>query len=87
MVGLHPKVTKALRRLPGFVKDALVALIKDIEVSGPVRGDWLNYGKLGNGRHHCHLKKGRPTYVACWRETGPKDVEVDYVGTHEGAPY
>lgn len=55
-----------------------------------MRGNWPNYGKLGENRHHCHLKKGRPTYVAVWEvaETGEiRLIEVTYVGTHERAPY
>jgi hypothetical protein len=74
--------------LPGKVVDALARLLADIELSGPVRGNWPNYSKLGDGRHHCHLKKGKPTYVAVWRvEKETVTVEVIYVGTHERAPY
>jgi mRNA-degrading endonuclease RelE of RelBE toxin-antitoxin system len=71
------------------VRQILFALINDIEIDGPVRGDWPNYGKLASGRHHCHLKKGNPTYVAVWevRDKRIKLVEVTYVGTHEKAPY
>lgn len=59
-----------------------------IEFSGPVRGNWPNYSKLADGRHHCHLKKGKPTYVAVWSEDkATVTVEVIYVGTHEKAPY
>ena len=67
----------------------LAALMAEIEMAGPVRGNWPNYGKLGPGLHHCHLKKGRPTYVALWEETEREIrlVEVIYVGTHEKAPY
>jgi len=54
---------------------------------GPVRGDWPNYGRLSEDTHHCHIKKGRPTYVMVWRVTAAKSVEVTYVGTHERAPY
>jgi hypothetical protein len=63
--------------------------MREIEVAGPVRGNWTNYGKLGSGLHHCHLKKGRPTYVAVWEETesSARIVEVVYAGTHEKAPY
>ena len=55
----------------------------------PVRGDWPNYGKLKPGQHHCHLKKGHPTYVAIWEERNREIrlIEVIYVGTHEKAPY
>jgi hypothetical protein len=75
--------------LPLRVRQSLVALIREIEVQGPVRGNWPNYGKLGSERHHCHLKKGRPTYVAVWevRDSKQRIVEVTYVGTHARAPY
>jgi hypothetical protein len=70
------------------VVNALALLMLELEQSGPVRGNWPNYGKLGPKRHHCHLKKGRPTYVAVWIETEAGcEVEVVYAGTHERAPY
>lgn len=64
-------------------------LMHEISRSGPVRGDWPNYGKLSPGRHHCHIKKGKPTYVAVWEEMDGEImvVEITYVGTHEKAPY
>jgi hypothetical protein len=61
-------------------------LLLELETMGPVRSNWPNYGKLSDGRYHCHLKKGRPTFVACWEVIEHK-IEVYYVGTHEGAPY
>ena len=75
--------------LPVRVQKSLVALIRDIETRGPVRGNWPNYSRLGPTRHHCHLKKGRPTYVAVWEERDKKQriVEVTYVGPHAKAPY
>ena len=75
--------------LPLRVQQSLVALLREIEVRGPVRGNWPNYSKLGPERHHCHLQKGRPTYVAVWdvRDSQQRLVEVTYVGTHAKAPY
>jgi hypothetical protein len=77
--------------LPSVVQDRLDALAAEIELLGPVRGNWKNYSKLeGRTRqHHCHIKAGRPTYVAVWEETDEtvKLVEVVYAGTHEKAPY
>ena len=79
---------KRLAKLPGKVLDALARLLVEIEVSGPIRGNWPSYGKLADNRHHCHLKKGRPTYVAVWVvEKEEVTMEVIYVGTHEKAPY
>lgn len=76
-------------KLPERIRVTLNALILEIMTYGPVRGTWLNYSKLGDNRHHCHLKKGQPTYVAVWQVTDKtiKLVEVQYVGTHEKAPY
>ena len=83
------KAEKQARSLPKTVKENLFALIRQIELYGPVRGDWPNYSKLSPGRHHCHIKKGRPTYVAVWEESSHaiRLVEVVYAGTHGKAPY
>jgi hypothetical protein len=61
---------------------------------GPSGGKlWPNFGKLSEGKKsnnfHCHLIKGNPTYVACWRVLDKKErkLEIYYVGTHENAPY
>lgn len=88
-VTVSARAFKGLRKLPEPVRRALALLMADIEDLGPVRGDWPNYGKLAAHRHHCHLKKGQPTYVAVWEEMagGIRLVEVTYVGTHGKAPY
>jgi hypothetical protein len=78
------------QRLPKVAAAAMELLVAEIEQCGPVRGNWPNYSKLPHDRHHCHIKKGKPTYVAVWEEIGKhkvKLVEVVYVGTHEKAPY
>ncbi len=83
------KVQKQVKALPFAVRNNLFALMAEIQIYGPVRGTWPNYGKLSARRHHCHIKKGRPTYVAVWeeKETMINLVEVTYAGTHEKAPY
>jgi mRNA-degrading endonuclease RelE of RelBE toxin-antitoxin system len=88
-VAIHRRAVKPIGKLPPGVRNSLVALIRAIEMDGPVRGDWPNYGKLGRRRHHCHLKKGSPTYVAVWevRNREINLVEITYAGTHEKAPY
>lgn len=73
--------------------DAVDALVLDLNSHGPVLTGWPNYGIVHKNKrrhfHHCHLKKGKPTYVACWEviDEDGKKIEVFYVGTHEGAPY
>lgn len=68
-------------------------LYMDLENRGPAAIDWPNYSKLrgkkGIDRRHCHLRKGKPTYVCCWevKDKKRKIIEVYYVGTHEKAPY
>lgn len=83
------KVVKQLKKLPENVKASLIVLTRDIEEQGPVRGNWPNYSRLGGHRHHCHLRKGKTTYVAIWQviDKEIRIVEVNYVGTHEKAPY
>jgi len=83
------KAAKLREKLTERVKAVLDALIIDIRATGPVRGDWPHYSKLSDGLHHCHLKKGQPTYVAVWRvqDNEIQIVEFTYVGTHEKAPY
>ena len=83
----NKKLKEGIKRLPKRVIDTLYALLKMIEILGPIRGDWPNYSKLSKGIHHCHLKKGKPTYVAIWKECADGSVEVLYVGTHEKANY
>jgi hypothetical protein len=88
-VTLSRQAAKQKSKLPAKVRDALVFLLHEISRGGPVRGDWPNYGKLGTRRHHCHIKKGKPTYVAVWEvsENEVRLVEVTYVGSHGKAPY
>ena len=88
-VRLSKRARKQRDDLPEPVKVKLSILIQEIEIVGPVRGNWKNYIKLGPGKHHCHLKSGRPTYVVCWEEVKNtiNIVEISYVGTHEKAPY
>jgi hypothetical protein len=45
--------------------------------------------KGADNEYHCHIEKGRPTYVVCWRiaDKNKKNIEVYYAGTHEKAPY
>lgn len=88
-VRVHRRVEKTFPRLPEKIRDALITLMREIELTGPVRYNWPNYGWMKDRKmHHCHLKKGRPTYVACWQADRLEiTVEVIYAGTHEKAPY
>lgn len=87
-VTVSRSVDKQFPKLPERVRKQLLALIRAIRSHGPVRGDWPNYSKLSVNKHHCHLKKGQPTYVAVWQENKTTiTVEVIYAGTHENAPY
>lgn len=90
---ISTKVSKQILRLPKSVKAAVFLLIRDLEKNGPATGGgWENYGKLkgkSGDKRHCHLSKGRPTYVCCWDVIDKRlnITEVYYVGTHEKAPY
>lgn len=88
-VKVSKRVIKQGTALPEAVRKRLQLLLAEIELFGPVRGSWPNYSALTGNRHHCHLKKGHPTYVAVWQveDKSIRLVEVVYVGTHEKAPY
>jgi len=51
-------LSKQVRMLPENVQNLLIALKKDIEANGPIRGNWPNFSALSNNQYHCHLKKG-----------------------------
>ncbi len=71
------------------INDIINLLVIEMRKEGPYRANWLNYGPLNENDFHCHLKKGKPTYVACWKviDRVNKIIEVYYVGTHENTPY
>jgi len=83
------RAAKQYKKLSRVIRDNIDALIMEIRIDGPVRGNWPNYSKLSDTEHHCHVKKGQPTYVVVWREDKRqiRFVEVIYAGTHEKAPY
>ena len=85
---------KQAKRLPKRVIEALRLLTEDLKYNGPAPGKgWPHYGKLKGSKNedkrHCHLVRGKPTYVSCWTVVDKKTkiIEVYYVGTHEKAPY
>ena len=83
------KARKNFKKLPRQIQEQTVLLINEIQFAGPIRRNWSHFSKLMKNEYHCHLKKGHPTYVVCWKVTSNKlkTVEVYYVGTHEKAPY
>jgi mRNA-degrading endonuclease RelE of RelBE toxin-antitoxin system len=90
-VKFRSRAKKQAKDLPVQIQERLFALVMEIRGLGPTRTTWPNYGKIKGRKdcHHCHLKKGRPTYVAVWKVTDKQNryVEVRYVGTHENADY
>lgn len=87
-ITLGRKVERQLGTLPKGVLQTLKYLVKEIQVLGPIRSNWPNYGLLAGERYHCHIKKGRPTYVVVWKIVNKKERHFEgiYVGTHERAP-
>lgn len=83
----YEKLRKSGKRPP--INDLIDFLVFDLEKAGPELPNWPNYSKLSENTYHCHLKKGKPTYVACWAVINPKlkQIEIYYVGTHESSPY
>lgn len=83
----YEKLRRSGTRPP--IASIIGVLMLDLQKNGPHLFNWPNYGPLEAEHFHCHLRKGKSTYVACWRITDKKlkQIEVYYVGTHEGAPY
>jgi mRNA-degrading endonuclease RelE of RelBE toxin-antitoxin system len=88
-VTMKKAAAKHIAKLSENARKSLALLMREMELEGPVRGNWPNYGKLIDDIHHCHLKKGQPTYVAVWTvmDKEIRLIEVTYAGTHEKAPY
>ncbi len=83
------KSIKQFKKMPSKVQKIVALLVADIKANGPVRYNWPNFSKLEENTYHCHVKKGRPTYVVCWAVANKQleIVEIYYVGSHENAPY
>ncbi|EKD71055.1 MAG: hypothetical protein ACD_46C00284G0003 [uncultured bacterium] len=87
------KASDQVANLSEKAKESLRLLVKDLQTSGAAPGKgWPHYGKLEGhkgDKRHCHLTRGRPTYVCCWAliDKKTKLIEIYYVGTHERAPY
>lgn len=90
---LSNNAAKQIGKLNKKVLSILDLLIEDLKEYGPFPGKgWPNYGKLKGQKtdiRHCHLTKGKPTFVCCWEITDKQKqiIEVIYVGSHEKAPY
>jgi len=93
IVRVNKKAAKQLAKLPEGIQKRFDLLANELEVAGPNRVNWTNFGRLnmskGIYQYHCHIKSGRPTYVVCWQiiDKTIQILEVSYVGTHENAPY
>ena len=89
-VHLIGQAKKFDKNLSEKVAAIFLLLLNELKEDGPYRMNWPNYTKMSSGEdYHCHIKNGRPTYVACWKIYDKKcnKIEVYYVGTHEKAPY
>lgn len=84
----YEKLKRSGSKKPSII-DTIDVFAMELEETGPNLRKWPNFGPLGKNKYHCHLLKGRPTYVACWsiQNLQAKIIEVYYVGTHEAAPY
>lgn len=90
-IGQAKKALKEISKyIPNRTQASYALLLGELKSLGPFRRNWPNFTKMsGRGNdYHCHIEKGRPTYVVCWNmDKNKKLIEVYYVGTHEKAPY
>lgn len=75
-VEFSTKAKKQVRILNQKVVTALNFLVEDLKTYGPIPSNgWPNYSKLKDQEkdlRHCHLIKGKPTYVCCWEVINKK---------------
>jgi mRNA-degrading endonuclease RelE of RelBE toxin-antitoxin system len=84
-ITIKTKIDRKLNKLPVEVKKLFFLVIEDLKNDGPIQRQWHNFSAIGKNKYHCHLNY---RYVACW--TYYKDtieIEVNYVGIREKAPY
>jgi mRNA-degrading endonuclease RelE of RelBE toxin-antitoxin system len=91
-VGITGRAEKGKDNLPPEIRFAFMALFKALMTDGPAQSGRPHYGRLSGRKketHHCHINKGRPTYVVIWQVLNKQEkiMEIIYVGTHENAPY
>jgi mRNA-degrading endonuclease RelE of RelBE toxin-antitoxin system len=88
-VELSGQARKAFKALSPKAHESFYKLVQDLKEKGPILPEWQHYSEIHTQSYHCHLKRGKPTYVAFWRvvDKRAKIIEVYYAGTHEKAPY
>ena len=90
-VNLVSRARKNHKKLPKGIQEIFQVLLAELKIAGPIRSKWPNFRKIKGARgcYHCHMQKGKPTYVAVWRVADKTEriIEVTYVGTHEKADY
>ncbi|MCI0382710.1 MAG: cytotoxic translational repressor of toxin-antitoxin stability system [Chlamydiae bacterium] len=62
----YEKLKRSGSKKPSVI-DVMDFLALDLQHNGPNLPKWPNYSSFGKDHFHCHLRKGRPTYVACWK--------------------
>lgn len=82
---------KSGKILPKKIVVSFSLLLLELKIQGPYRSNWPHYSKIKGTveNYHCHIEKGKPTDVVCWRILNKKQriIEVYYAGTHEKTPY
>jgi hypothetical protein len=60
-------------------------LVEDLKADSPIQKSWHNFSPQGENKYYCHLSY---KYVVCWAwQQGTIEIEVNYVGSREKAPY
>lgn len=88
-VEINKKASKKMKLLPQKILSNLRLLFEDLK-EGPVKVKWPHFSQFSGRKfdYHCHLNKGKPTFVACWKACKKtRTIVIYYVGTHEKAPY
>jgi mRNA-degrading endonuclease RelE of RelBE toxin-antitoxin system len=84
-ITIKTKIERSLHKLPAEVKKLFFLLVEDLKMDGPIQRQWHNFSTIGKDKYHCHLNY---RYVVCWTYYKRSiEIEVNYVGNREKAPY
>ena len=82
---------KQIKALPPEISNAMKFLESFLKLHGPKAKGFPHYSQITGSKntYHCHLNKKHPRYVAVWTVTNLENMEIEvrYVGTHEGINY
>ncbi len=86
-VQITPRLARRIEALPEAVQEKFDLLRQDMKVRGPLRAEMPHYAPLKNDYYHCHLDHSKRWVVVWTWKKKSLVIRIEYVGSHEDAPY